>query len=253
MGLLSNGYRHTLTGRLFGATALDGANPSVLRSLPKPAYQRNILAGEAITSDLVSVPDGQRHPNVWIMARKSGGMSSINNTEFTLTGTASILAGYPISGNTTITISIDDATGQAVASGIGTATVTITANNLTLTSSVSGSGTATLEINGATSTLGAVASVIGDATIVITGDLDLNAWGLMEGSTVDNSVLTNDSITQAVWSALAADNNLNNTMGELLNNAAAGGVNVNALANAIVNALKLDPSTLTVSKFLGLK
>ena len=60
MGLIGNGYRHNLTGRLFGATALDGGNPSILRSRTKPAYQRNIFVGEGINSRLASLPSASK-------------------------------------------------------------------------------------------------------------------------------------------------------------------------------------------------
>ena len=50
MGLIGNGYRHNLTGRLFGATALDGGNPSTLRSRTMPAYSATSSSARASTA-----------------------------------------------------------------------------------------------------------------------------------------------------------------------------------------------------------
>ena len=47
MGLLGNGFRQNLTGKLFGATALDGSNPSVHEyRWKRTAAMRNTTAGE---------------------------------------------------------------------------------------------------------------------------------------------------------------------------------------------------------------
>jgi nucleoside-diphosphate-sugar epimerase len=75
----------------------------------------------------------------------------------------------------------------------------------------------------------------------------------MEGSTVDSSVLTSTAIADAVWAALASQNNDSGTMGEQLNNAGSGGIDIGALADAIADAVLSDPALLTVGKFLGLK
>ena len=73
MGLLSNGYRHFTKGRLFGATALDGANPSVLLSrFNQAAPRRNVFVGEGVSSKVAAVPSGHRHPSAWVMPQKPG-------------------------------------------------------------------------------------------------------------------------------------------------------------------------------------
>lgn len=60
------------------------------------------------------------------------------------------------------------------------------------------------------------------------------AYGFMSGTTdVDAGVLTADSVATAVWSAQAVDNNDSGTMGNKLNTASSGGVDLNALADAV--------------------
>ena len=63
MALVGGGYRHNLSGKLFGGTNLDGANPSyhVWRQ-HMTARSKNISASEAITDDKFSVPSGNRAP-----------------------------------------------------------------------------------------------------------------------------------------------------------------------------------------------
>ena len=74
MGLLQNGFRHNAIGKLFGGTNLDGANPSVHEYRGHlTGRMRNQFAGEGITDDLASVPNGARHPVAWVMARTNGG------------------------------------------------------------------------------------------------------------------------------------------------------------------------------------
>jgi hypothetical protein len=65
-------------------------------------------------------------------------------------------------------------------------------------------------------------------------------------------LLTSANIAQLVWGALAAANNDANTMGAKLNSAASGGVDYDALAEAVWDDEFVD-KLLTVAKFLGLK
>lgn len=222
MGILNNGFRDNYGClRFAGAGMLGGAAPSALASaFHRPGAQRNLVnASEAMADETHSVPDGVRHPYTWIMAQKCARMSA-RITGMTLDTAATALMGYPISGQIDISITIPNADGQAVASGEGSATLTISCAALTLTSSINGDGTASFAITGGTTTLGALAGIEGTAPIELTGTLDLNAWGLMEGTTEEQG-LTPAGIANAVWSAIAAQNNDSGTMGELLNSAGA--------------------------------
>lgn len=197
MGLLQNGYRHNLTGKLFGGTSLDGANPSVhVYRGHRTAANRNMLAGEAITDPLASVPSGNRPSQAWIMARTSGGMSSRNVANLTVTVGGSGAMGVNGVGSSTLTFTAD-ATGGLIASAIGSATFTVTASGSALaTLNAVGSASFTLTTSG---TMGALAWGEGAASMQVTATMTSYGVGFMVGSTIDNTVLTAEQIADAVW------------------------------------------------------
>lgn len=257
MALLQNGYRHNLIGNLFGGTNLDGANPSVhVYRGHRTAAQRNSLSGEGITDNLASVPNGNIHPSSWIMAWKAGGMSA-RVSDVTIIGAADGLMGLPATGTTTITFTVADADGQLITSGTGSTSFSLTTNNPLLTASINGAGSSTFAITTNTPILGALADLIGESalsftttaailpenddsplrtgtvTFTISGELVPYAIGHMEGSTVDDSVLTPNQIAATVWGSAAAEFNDAGTMGNKLNTASSGGVDLDALAEAV--------------------
>lgn len=232
MGLLNNGYRHSMNGRMFGATALDGGNPSVLRFGTNPAAKRNMFAGEAIESDVASVPDGCRHPVAWIMPRKPGAMSSRNEItgEGTMTGNAwSVkLAEAMLTGSGELT-AFGGLVVQLIASISGSGTVSSADLKafLQALASIGGSGNAT----GTMTAFGElIAELLGEGTAdgsVLTGIGELEAVIRGYGD------LTPEGLRDAVWNAVASNYNATGTMGQKLNSAASGGVDYNALAAAV--------------------
>lgn len=84
MALLANGFRDTLGAfQTFGATVSNNALPSALwANFARTGAMRNITAGQGITSGLVSLPSGNRHPSVWMMPQKPGALAGRN----TITG-----------------------------------------------------------------------------------------------------------------------------------------------------------------------
>lgn len=257
MALLWNGYRHNLIGNIFGATSIDGANPSVhVYRGHRTAAQRNMLSGEGITDNLASVPNGNVHPSSWVMAWKAGGMSArVNDNVFA--ATANGLMGLPATGTTTITFTVADADGQLITSGTGSTSFSLTTNNPLLTASINGVGSSTFAITTNTPILGALADLVGETslsftttasilpenddsplrtgtvTFTISGELVPYAIGHMEGSTVDDSVLTPNQIAATVWGSAASEFNDTGTMGNKLNTASSGGVDLDALAEAV--------------------
>lgn len=283
MGLLSNGYRHFTKGRLFGVTALDGANPSVLPSrFNQAAPIRNLFIGEGVSSKLAATPSGHLHPSAWIMPQKPGAMSSRYEAEMSLAATGAGVMGYPIEGSASfsvalasadilpvddssplrtgtasITITALDADGQLISSGSGSASMAISTNTPFLTASINGSGETSFSINTNAPTLGAEAggsgvasfsfavsgSILpvddasplrtGTALITVSGSLTPYAIGHMIGTTDVVTDLTTDAIASAVWASLAANFNDAGTMGNKLNTASSGGVDLDALAQAV--------------------
>lgn len=255
MGLVNNNFRDSFgTYRFFGKTASNNAYPHVETFSNKlTGGSRNIFAGQAGIDPLSSKPAGARHPVAWQMPQKSGGLASRNNTHITFDDTANAVLGLPAQGSTTITFS-ETATGGLIVSGSGSASITFDAQG-TILSIASGSGSATIELSG-TALIGALAGLSGDSTITLTPTAAIKAVGYLSGLSTNETEFSANALAQAVWQALASDYNDTGTMGELLNNAGAGGNPWDALLSA-----NNDPGTfgervqklLTTAKFLGLK
>ena len=248
MALTRNGS-HQLTGlsRFHGAVGAYG-----LRSaLDNNGKRKNFDSGEHAVSNVTNkaaIPEGFRHPMSWKMGTKAGSLSSHVEADLTFTPTGAMLRGYPIVGEAGFSITTNTPDGQLIVSGTGTAALQISTNNPLLTASLNGAGTASFTISVNSPILGAEASLVGEALITIStntpamyplddtsplrtasatfafsGSLVSYALGHMEGSTVDTSTITNESVAAAVWSALAAAYNDAGTMGEKLNGAGSAG------------------------------
>lgn len=81
----------------------------------------------------------------------------------------------------------------------------------------------------------------GTGSITFTGAGDLRGRLSMEGSWTPFSTLSPENLAAEVWGALAASNNVAGTMGAKLNTASAGGVDLNALAAAVLAAMNAAP------------
>lgn len=106
MGLLGNGTKYNLAGRITTATTnLDGSNPSCIPAAYNlTAFRRNMLVSEAIKNPLASVPQGVRPPIAWMMAKEGGGISSYRRSDVRVSGTAAAEMGFPRSGAATLTL-----------------------------------------------------------------------------------------------------------------------------------------------------
>lgn len=238
MGLLQNRFRHSLTGKMFGATAIGGSNPSMLiGTFSKPCRKRNFLCSEAITNKQASMPAGKRHPYAWMMATEGGGISSYQLTNISVGGTGTLELGFPRGGNVTVTVggsgSID-----LVAGATGSTTITVGGTG-SLSAVLNASGITSITIGG-NGSLSADAFTSGNTTITVSGSCDLMALGDISGTTVEAG-LTPNGIAKAVWEAIAASYTEAGTMGAKLNTASSGGVDLDALAAAILAAAQITP------------
>lgn len=229
----------------------------------KHGMQRNAYE---VFNDKYGIPVGHLAPSAWVLPKIGGGMSSINSAGMVISPVALAVGGITTTAEATITIQIADAAGQLISSGNGTATLSILTNAPLLTASIGGTGSAILTITGDVSQIGAEANISGSSTITVTvsnatayplndasplrdgsasfqlsGTLNPYAIGQMIGSTIDSGVLTADSISSAVWNAILADFNENGTAGKALATAGAGGVDLEALAAAILSAAQVTP------------
>lgn len=195
MGLLGNGFRHNLTGRITAATTgLDGCNASVIPAARNlTAMRRNMLQGEAGFSPQASVPDGNRNNVAWLMPRKAGGLSSRYSAGLTVSPSANGAMGLPGDGTADFTIDFATATGGLISSGTGTASFAITPT-ATILATRSGDGSASFAITTNTPLLGALGWVTAEGAFSVTTTMQSYARGYMTGSTVDTSTIVNANI-----------------------------------------------------------
>lgn len=182
-----------------------------------------------------AVPSGYGG-RAWILAVTAGGMAGRSAVELSATGTGAM--GLPGSGTAAITFTVADAAGSLIVSGSGSASFAVAVADALASASINGSGSASFSVTAADATLGALANGAGTASITVSGTLTPYAIGHMAGSTEDSSVLTTQSIANAIWSALASAYTESGTMGAKLNAASSGGVDLSALADAVVAALQ---------------
>ena len=199
-----------------------------------------------------------------------GGVTTAGTSTITITAAPAVA--FPLddasplrTASAAISFTVADAAGQLISSGSGAASLAITIADALMTASIEGSGTAAFSVTANTPTLGAEASGSGSAMISFTvapvtafplndasplrdgqasmsfsGSLTPYAIGHMQGSTTDTTILTADIIANAVWEALAAQHKDSLTMGGKVNTASSGGVDINALADAVRDALAVE-------------
>ena len=223
MGLLQNGYRHNLIGRIVGTTNLDGWRPEVgVYQGHRAAANRNQVLPGAVTDNKSAIPNGNRAPSAWIMPNKGGGLSSRDAT-LAFTATATGIKGLPGEGSTSLSITTNTPDGQLIVSGSGSVTFSLDTNAPLLTASLNGAGTTSFSLTTNTPILGAEASLTGEASFVVTtnspiifpldddsplrtalaafsfgGSLTSYAIGSMTGTT-EEAGLSNAGIANSVW------------------------------------------------------
>lgn len=164
----------------------------------------NHSAGSGITDGAASVPNGLRHPSSWTMARKPGGLSSVN--EIVASSTVTGAGARGVNGEAILA-------GAATLAGIGQLVVSATAA-IEAQASVSGSIIAALQaaasLSGQGDATGAMAA-IGHALAALTGsaslDMTIRATGTL-GASIEVGA------TQALTASMVADEILDAQMVE---------------------------------------
>lgn len=221
MGILANGFiGATGVYQTFGATVLNNAYPSArLANFARTGAKRNITAGEGISSGLVSLPSGYRHPGAWMMPQKPGALSARNTVTGSGSASATALA---------VKLATADLTGDGDLAAFGSLIVQLVADLVgsgdisdadlkAFLQAVAGIG-GTGGISSAQATglgeLIAAMTGLGSVGSTLTGSGELTA-----DITVTGTGLSTANVGEAVWSALAAANNSAGSMGEKLNDA----------------------------------
>ena len=193
-----------------------------------------------------AIPSGMYAGRAFFAPQTAGRI--VTRTPIAVNATAVGALGVPASA--TASFAINAATiGGLIAGGVANATITIN-GSATIAGLAAGSASGSFAINAA-AIAGATAWGVSNATMTITGTAIGYGRGYMQASTVDNTTLTPASITQAVWSAVAADYAATGTMGNKLNSAASGGVDYGALADAVLAAALVTPIAANVKKVNG--
>jgi hypothetical protein len=195
-----------------------GGSPGTFRSMWSRGDRMNQSVGEGIPSKLAGIPSGHLAPSSWVLPYKPGAMSSFTQCVVTVTpGALNLAAGVNINGSTTVTITVNPASGQLIVSASGSTSITFSlAANLAGALSASGSAAITFTVNNAT--LGAIVNAIGAALVQFSNSATVKATGNLSGDITPFTELSPQNLAAAVWSALSSAYNDPGTMGELLNN-----------------------------------
>ena len=237
MGLLGNGFRENLSGRITTATTqLNGANASCLpASNNRTSSRRNQLAGEAEFSARASIPSGVRHPVAWLMPQVAGGLSARN----TVTGSGAA------SGSTQSGFNID-----ATLTGTGGVTEAPLGLIVTLAAILTASGGISSASANALATMVALLTGAGSVSATAAGLAELGASLTGSGSVTANNTalmditatirgygdLTPEGIRDTIWTAVLANYPDSGTAGNTLALAGSGGVDYTALGVAVWNS-----------------
>lgn len=208
-----------------------------------PQRQVSFFANDVI-EETASIPEGTFQSRSCVLAPWiAGGLSASNDaTDITFSGTSDLLNGGPMEGTGSITFS-EGTTSLSLTVGLaGTATISFTGDGLVLRLTVGLDGTGTWTLTGDNSVLSLIVPFDGTGSVAtLTGTSDLRGLLSLEGEWTPFTTLSPENLAQAVWDALAVDNNDPGTMGEKLNSAGTAGDPWS------------DSRALTVAKFLGLK
>lgn len=183
-------------------------------------------------------PNGYSHPYAFALAPKAGGLGTWITQSGTLS--ASIAGGRNAEASIECSAALS-ATMQLVVSAVAaiTASASLTGNlnaiaPLSASITAGGSLTATLKALG-----NAVAVINASATASATA----GAIGHMEAEITTTEALSAQGLANSLWNALASSYNTAGTMGAKLNAAGSGGVDYDALAQAVLEALPGDFDT----------
>lgn len=200
MGILANGFiGATGVYQTYGATVLNNAYPSArVANFHRTGAMRNITAGNGITSVLVALPDGNRHPSAWMMPQKPGALAARNNIVGSGRATISMVGGKnaeaalsgfgSLVGVAQLVISM-----VAALTGSGTISSASAVAFLQLAATLAGEG----DLAGAATAIGhAAAALSGSGTATST----IRATGALAADiTVSGDLLTASTVGSAVW------------------------------------------------------
>ena len=193
---------------------------------------KNMRGQYTVFPKTAAYPSGYSTGGALAMPYVAGGLSSWQAV-IQLTGQGNALSGGPMIGTGALSLSSDGGLSLVISlSGNGDIAVSVD-GNVALTIGMAGNGDFTVTGAGG---LSMIVPVAGSGSIALTGDGNLKGNLDMEGSWTPFTELSPENLATAVWSALAADNNVAGTMGDLLNAAGGGGISgavIDQIADAV--------------------
>ena len=195
----------------------------------KPGVMRN--RGNLTLSTLWkydAVPSGTYAGRAFLPPQKAGRL--VTRSAFGLSAQAVGAMALPGAASAAITMDAS-AIGGLFAGGVASCTMTLSASGA-IAGLAAGRASGAIAIT-ASAVTGATAWGVATGAFSVSGSAVGYGRGYMQASTVDNSVLTPASITQAVLNASAADYNAAGSIGAKINSAASGGVDYTALGVAV--------------------
>lgn len=209
----------------FVAGSTTSVEGQVRSNFSKSGANRNRFYVDQTTVALAlyAIPTGTYPDIAWLIPQISGQIASTQPIQGAGTQTGTLAGGLNAAAGLTGSGDITSAIAQLVISmaanlaGDGTVSAADLRGYLQASANLSGSG----DLTAAAAAL-AWMSAATDGTGSITNATPY-ASGNMSADILSYSALTPEGIRDAVWNAIAANYDLNATMGELLHNAAAGG------------------------------
>jgi len=207
-------------GRDFGG----GVESSSRFSFNKPGSMRGFFYSNTSASPITryaSVPNGYDPPYSWVIAQKSGGMTSHNNIVSLGTITSASLAGGLNATTTGSTIG-GFGTIQNVDMGLIMLAVAEMISSGSLTSDMTGQIYAVAEMSSSGSLVGSIAGFANIISGMLSeGTISASPLGLgsVEAGLVSFSTLSPENLAISIWNSLATSFNNAGTMGNKLNSA----------------------------------
>lgn len=178
-------------------------------------------------SKLAAVPNGHLAPSAWALPRTAGGMSAVNEGDFSFAAATLTLAdGRNLSASTTFEIAAGTADLQLVVSATGTASITFTQSAL-LAGALSATGSAAFSIAPASVTLGAIVSATASAAFSLSTTATPRATGNLAGNITPFTDLSPEGLAASVWGEILESGYTAKDLMRLLSSVAAGKTDIN--------------------------
>jgi hypothetical protein len=187
-----------------------------------------------------STPDGYGMKG-YVPPLKAGSMSTLTKIA-DVGGTSNVLSGGPMIGTGEVATFTDSAgLSMVVSMSANVSMITFSASGIVLALTIGLSGTAEWTLTG-TSGLSMTVPVEGTGSVAsLTGTSDLRGILSMAGEWTPFTELSPQGLASAVWNSLLSEYQITGSAGKALSTASSGGVDLVALAQAILDAAEVTP------------